>query len=180
MTDNVFHKKTVIIAITGASGSILASKTIEALLSKNIPTAIVASNPSKIVWRQEMDESFGEAIERWSESLNFTNYSIGDIQASIASGTYPTMGMAIVPSSMATVSVAIPVQMVSLSQEASVSKQTLAQYTPLILPPIRKLALDDGRKHNFSVLCVKDLVQTGNICTPRFRIPLSLKLRNTI
>ena len=104
MTDNVFHKKTVIIAITGASGSILASKTIEALLSKNIPTAIVASNPSKIVWRQEMDESFGEAIERWSESLNFTNYSIGDIQASIASGTYPTMGMAIVPSSMATVS----------------------------------------------------------------------------
>ncbi len=104
MTNKVFHKKTVIIAITGASGSILASKTIEALLNKNIPTAVVASNPSKIVWRQEMDESFGEALERWSESLNFTNYSIGDIQASISSGTYPTMGMAVVPSSMATVS----------------------------------------------------------------------------
>ena len=104
MTDNIFHKKTVIIAITGASGSILASKTIEALLNKTIPTAVVASNPSKIVWRQEMDESFGEAIERWSESRNFTNYSIGDIQASIASGTYPAMGMAVVPSSMATVS----------------------------------------------------------------------------
>ena len=104
MTNKVFHKKTVIIAITGASGSILASKTIEALLNKNIPTAVVASNPSKIVWRQEMDESFGEAIERWSESPNFTNYSIGDIQASISSGTYPTMGMAVVPSSMATVS----------------------------------------------------------------------------
>ena len=104
MTNKVFHKKTVIIAITGASGSILASKTIEALLNKNIPTAVVASNPSKIVWRQEMDESFGEAIERWSESPNFTNYSIGDIQATISSGTYPTMGMAVVPSSMATVS----------------------------------------------------------------------------
>ena len=104
MTDNIFHKKTVIIAITGASGSILASKTIDALLSKNMPIAVVASNPSKIVWRQEMDESFGEAIERWSESRNFTNYSIGDIQASIASGTYPAMGMAVVPSSMATVS----------------------------------------------------------------------------
>ena len=104
MIDNIVHKKTVIIAITGASGAILASKTIDALLNKNIPTAVVASNPSKIVWRQEMDESFGEAIERWSESRNFTNYSIGDIQASIASGTYPTMGMAVVPSSMATVS----------------------------------------------------------------------------
>jgi len=104
MTDNIIHKKTMIIAITGASGSILASKTIDALLSRNIPTAVVASNPARIVWRQEMDESFGEAIERWSESRNFTNYSIGDIQASIASGTYPTMGMAVVPSSMATVS----------------------------------------------------------------------------
>ncbi|SVA41815.1 uncharacterized protein METZ01_LOCUS94669 [marine metagenome] len=94
----------MIIAITGASGSILASKTIDALLSRNIPTAVVASNPARIVWRQEMDESFGEAIERWSESQDFTNYAIGDIQSPIASGTYPTMGMAVVPSSMATVS----------------------------------------------------------------------------
>jgi len=104
MTDDIIHKKTMIIAITGASGSILASKTIDALLSRNIPTAVVASNPARIVWRQEMDESFGEAIERWSESQDFTNYAIGDIQSPIASGTYPTMGMAVVPSSMATVS----------------------------------------------------------------------------
>lgn len=104
MTDDNIHKKTMIIAITGASGSILASKTIDALLSRNIPTAVVASNPARIVWRQEMDESFGEAIERWSESQDFTNYAIGDIQSPIASGTYPTMGMAVVPSSMATVS----------------------------------------------------------------------------
>ncbi len=104
MTEDIIHKKTMIIAITGASGSILASKTIDALLSRNIPTAVVASNPARIVWRQEMDESFGEAIERWSESQDFTNYAIGDIQSPIASGTYPTMGMAVVPSSMATVS----------------------------------------------------------------------------
>ncbi|MEC9321677.1 MAG: UbiX family flavin prenyltransferase [Chloroflexota bacterium] len=104
MTDDITHKKTMIIAITGASGSILASKTIDALLSRNMPTAVVASNPARIVWRQEMDESFGEAIERWSESRDFTNYAIGDIQSPIASGTYPTMGMAVVPSSMATVS----------------------------------------------------------------------------
>ena len=104
MTDDITQKQTVIIAITGASGSILASKTIDALLSRNIPTAVVASNPARIVWRQEMDESFGEAIERWSESRDFTNYAIGDIQSPIASGTYPTMGMAVVPSSMATVS----------------------------------------------------------------------------
>ena len=75
MTDDIIHKKTMIIAITGASGSILASKTIDALLSRNIPTAVVASNPARIVWRQEMDESFGEAIERWSESQDFTNYA---------------------------------------------------------------------------------------------------------
>jgi len=97
-------KKSVVVGITGASGSILASKTIDALIYKGIPTTIVASNAARIVWKQEMDETFGESIERWSDFKYFNYYAIGDIQAPIASGTYPSLGMAIVPSSMATVS----------------------------------------------------------------------------
>ena len=48
-------KKSVVVGITGASGSILASKTIDTLICKGIPTTIVASNAARIVWKQEMD-----------------------------------------------------------------------------------------------------------------------------
>jgi 4-hydroxy-3-polyprenylbenzoate decarboxylase len=97
-------RKSVVVGITGASGSILASKTIDALIYRNVPTSVVVSNAARMVWRQEMDETFGESIERWSDFEHFTHYAIGDIQSPLASGTYPSIGMAVVPSSMATVS----------------------------------------------------------------------------
>jgi len=94
---------TIIVGITGASGSLIAAKTVDELLDRNIPTSVVASNPAKLVWRQEMKETFGEAIEKWSDSASFTNYAIGDYQAPIASGSFPSQGMVVVPSSMATI-----------------------------------------------------------------------------
>ena len=62
-----------------------------------------ASPAARMVWREEMDESFGDAMERWLDSGDFTYYSIGDMTAPIASGTFPVQGMAVVPCSMATV-----------------------------------------------------------------------------
>ena len=97
-------KNPVIVGVTGASGSILASKTVDALLELNIPTVLVASNPARMVWQLEMSETFGESLERWAENPGFSHHAIGDLQASIASGTYPSRGMVIVPGSMATVS----------------------------------------------------------------------------
>ena len=88
---------TIIVGITGASGSLIASKTIDELLDRDIPTSVVASGPAKMVWKQEMQETFGEAQERWSDSKNFTNYAIGDFSAPIASGSFPSQGMVIVP-----------------------------------------------------------------------------------
>jgi len=94
----------IIVGVTGASGSILASKTIDALLDLDIPTVLVASNPARMVWQSEMSETFGESLERWANHSDFTHYSIGDLKAPIASGTFPARGMVIVPGSMATVS----------------------------------------------------------------------------
>ena len=48
---------TIIVGITGASGSLIASKTIEELLDRNIPTSVVASGPAKMVWKQEMQDT---------------------------------------------------------------------------------------------------------------------------
>ena len=97
-------KNPVIVGVTGASGSILASKTVDALLELNIPTVLVASNPARMVWQLEMSETFGESLERWAENPSFSHHAISDLQAPIASGTYPGRGMVIVPGSMATIS----------------------------------------------------------------------------
>ena len=93
----------VVIGITGASGAVLARATIEQLLAMGVPVVATASSAARMVWQQEMDESFGTALERWGESGDFSYYATGALDAPIASGTFPTLGMAVVPCSMATV-----------------------------------------------------------------------------
>lgn len=92
----------VVVGITGASGSVLAQATIDRLLSMDLPVIATASSAARMVWREEMDESFGHALERWVDSGRFQYFAIGDLGAPIASGTHPTAGMAVVPCSMAT------------------------------------------------------------------------------
>ena len=93
----------VVVGISGASGSAIASGVIDALLDMERPVIATASSAARMVWQQEMDTSFGEALERWSDRGEFSYYPPADIQAPIASGTFPTRGMAIVPCSMSTV-----------------------------------------------------------------------------
>ena len=93
----------VVVGISGASGSAIAEGVIDGLLRMEVPVIATASTAARMVWQQEMDTSFGEALENWSDSGDFTYYPPGDIQAPIASGTFPTHGMAIVPCSMSTV-----------------------------------------------------------------------------
>ena len=93
----------VIVGVTGASGSVLAKCTIDRFLECNIPVILTVSSAARIVWEKEMDSSFGEELEKWSSSKNFKFYQIGELAAPIASGTFATRGMVIVPASMSTV-----------------------------------------------------------------------------
>ncbi len=93
----------VVVGITGASGAMLAHTFIDLLLKAQIPVIATASAAARIVWQEEMDESFGTALERWQDSGDFAYYQPGELTAPIASGTFPTRGMAVVPCSMATV-----------------------------------------------------------------------------
>ena len=95
-------QKPVVVGITGASGSALADAVIDRLLASDVPVVATASSAARMVWREEMDESFGSALERWDATGAFTFHQVGDLRAPIASGTYPTLGMVIVPCSMAT------------------------------------------------------------------------------
>ncbi len=92
----------VVVGITGASGSVIALHTIDALLDNGIPVVASASAAARMVWKQEMDESFGEALERWADSSIFRYHAPSEMAAPIASGTFPTRGMIIAPCSMAT------------------------------------------------------------------------------
>lgn len=92
----------VVVGITGASGSALAGGVIEQLLALGVPVVATASAAARMVWQEEIEESFGAALERWNDSGDFTYYPVGDLKAPIASGTFPTLGMVVVPCSMAT------------------------------------------------------------------------------
>ena len=97
------NDRPVVVGMTGASGAALGRATVDRLLSMDVPVTVTVSAAARLVWRQELDESFGVALERWSDVPGFSHYAPGEIQAPIASGTHPTAGMAIVPCSMATV-----------------------------------------------------------------------------
>ena len=96
-------ERPVVVGMTGASGAELGRAMVDRLLSISIPVVLTVSGAARVVWRQEVDESFGVTLERWSDMPGFSYHSAGDIQAPIASGTYPTLGMVIVPCSMATI-----------------------------------------------------------------------------
>ena len=93
----------VVIGITGASGSVMARAAIDRLLSMGLKVIATASPAARMVWQEEMDESFGAALERWGDGGRFTYHPPTDLGAPIASGTFPTLGMAIIPCSMATI-----------------------------------------------------------------------------
>ena len=90
----------VVVGVTGASGAVVARDLIDALLTLERPVVAVASNAARMVWHEELDESYNDAMARWVEHPNFRQYAISDLFAPIASGTFPTAGMVIAPASM--------------------------------------------------------------------------------
>jgi len=93
----------VVVGISGASGSVLARETVDELLRREVPVILVCSNDAKLVWQQELEEPFADTLSRWQEDPHLTYHSIGDMRAPIASGTYPTLGMVVVPCSVASI-----------------------------------------------------------------------------
>ena len=132
-TNGVNGGHPVVVGITGASGSLLARAAIDVLLDMGVPVIASASSAARMVWREEMDESFGAALERWTDSGEFTHYASGDLAAPIASGTFPVRGMAIVPCSMATAAAVAHGFADNLIRRAA--DVTLKERRPLVMVP---------------------------------------------
>ena len=125
--------KPVIVGISGASGSLLAQSTIDCLLERRVPTQVVCSNAARMVWQEELEVSFNETLSAWQEDPNFTFHPVGDLRAPIASGTYPTAGMVVVPCSMNSIaSIAHGITGNLLTRAADVC---LKERRPLVLVP---------------------------------------------
>ena len=92
--------KPIIVGISGGSGAVMARRTVDELLCRGIPTICVCSNGGKLVWQDELGESFNHTLTEWVEHPAFTYHPINDLRAPIASGTFATGGMVVVPCSM--------------------------------------------------------------------------------
>ena len=87
----------LIVAITGASGTIYGVRLLELLRATDIETHLVLSQWAARTLVHETAYSVQQVQELASE-----RYAIGDVAAAIASGSFLTMGMVIVPCSMRT------------------------------------------------------------------------------
>lgn len=93
----------LILAITGASGIIYGIRLLDEL-SKNFEVSVILSKNAIQVIKHEIGiESLHEFKQRFNKP-NIKIYSENDIDASVASGSYKTRGMFIVPCSMKTLS----------------------------------------------------------------------------
>lgn len=104
--------KPIVLAVTGASAQQIAERAIFLLLDSNYSIKLILSRGAYEVWNSEigvrvplepiLQENF------WRKRLNITSgnldcYRWNDNAADIASGSYHTQGMAIIPCTMGTI-----------------------------------------------------------------------------
>lgn len=94
-----------VVGITGSSGSIYGVRLIEELIKRDNEVCLVITDNGKKVLEYEVEINF----EKWYENINKSKgilriYAIDNMFASIASGSFKTDGMIIVPCSMGTLS----------------------------------------------------------------------------
>jgi 4-hydroxy-3-polyprenylbenzoate decarboxylase len=91
--------KRMIVGITGASGAVYGIRLLEALRDAAIETHLVMSDAAKRVATLETGRMPEEV-----EGLASFSYSNGDLEAPIASGSFQTLGMVVVPCSIKSLS----------------------------------------------------------------------------
>ncbi|MEH1799791.1 flavin prenyltransferase UbiX [Nostoc sp.] len=107
------HTKPLILGVSGASGLIYAVRAIKFLLEAEYSIELVASKSTYMVWQSEQEirmppEPTGQE-QFWREqagvalSGKLRCHPWSDVGAGIASGSFATLGMMIIPCSMSTV-----------------------------------------------------------------------------
>ncbi|MFH1424924.1 MAG: UbiX family flavin prenyltransferase [archaeon] len=87
----------LIVGVTGASGMPLAQRLLEVLAEKKVEVHLIVSESAKKV--MEFEETKLENLEKLAAEV----HNEKDISASIASGSFKTDGMVVIPCSMKTI-----------------------------------------------------------------------------
>lgn len=116
MTDSPSSARPIILGITGASGLIYAVRALYHLLNANYTVELVASKSTYMVWQaEEQIRMPGDMVQQevfWRTQANVPQgagkgvlrcHPWSDVGATIASGSYRTAGMVVMPCSMSTV-----------------------------------------------------------------------------
>jgi len=116
----------LIIGVTGASGAIYARRALEALAGTDVESHLILSKASEMTIRYELDMSGADFAK-----LADHRYAAGDVGAPIASGSFKTIGMLIIPCSVR-----------SMSEIATgVTSSLLTRAADVVLKEHRRLAL---------------------------------------
>jgi len=149
MTD----KKRIIIGISGASGAIYGIRTMQMLRELGIETHLVISQTARQVISSETDWQINDV-----EALASHVYQPDDLAAPIASGSFATDGMLLVPCSIKTLSGIANCYAENLLQRAA--DVCLKEGRPLLLA-VRETPLHAGHLHLMSLAA-----QSGAIIFP--------------
>ena len=134
--------KRIVVGITGASGAIYAERLLKVLIEDGHAVELVISHYGARLLKEERDLPGDprKLIEALAARYGFavaegqvTPHGYQDLGASLASGSYPVDGMAIVPASMRTVAaVAAGLELTLVDRAAAV---TLKERRPLVIVP---------------------------------------------
>lgn len=139
--------KRIIIGISGASGAILGTRILEELKNfDDIETHLVITKGGEITIKEETSYSLDDV-----KNLADVVYSVDDLSAPIASGSFDTLGMIVSPCSMKTLSAIASGYSENLLLRAA--DVTLKENRPLILLP-RETPL--SKIHIKNMLAAKD------------------------
>ncbi|HEY9792813.1 MAG TPA: flavin prenyltransferase UbiX [Candidatus Obscuribacterales bacterium] len=103
------RKLPFVLAITGASGSVYGLRMLQYLLEIEQPVELLISRGARQVMKEEMGLEFGENLK--TELISYLSlpaesplhlHRLDDYGASVASGSFRTIGMAVAPCSIGT------------------------------------------------------------------------------
>lgn len=92
-------RKRIVVGLSGATGAVYGIRLLEVLRDSGAETHLVLTDPGRRNIELETERSVEDVL-----SLASRVHEIGNIAASIASGSFPTDGMAVCPCSMKTLS----------------------------------------------------------------------------
>jgi 4-hydroxy-3-polyprenylbenzoate decarboxylase len=116
----------MVVGISGASGAIYGARTLDALKDLGVETHLVVTKAALLTLSQETDLSPDDLTAKAS-----VVHKLADVGATIASGSFKTLGMIVAPCSIKTMSeIATGVTSSLLTRAADV---TLKERRPLVL-----------------------------------------------